>query len=232
MNGSIAFSNIIVPLWLTFKVATVAAIGAFLTGVALAFFMMRYKFRGREMLDAVFTLPLVMPPTVLGYYLIVLIGRKGLLGRWLYETFGISLIFTWQGAAVAAMVVSLPLVYKSARSAFESVDHQLEQAARTLGSNEIGVFLGVTFPLAWRGVLSGTMLGYARAMGEFGATLMVAGNLPGKTQTLSLAVYDAVQAGNGALAGLLVLITSFTCVVLLVSSGKVLKTNYLREIER
>jgi len=232
MNGEILFSNIIVPLWLTIKVASAAAAGAFLLGVALAFLIMRFSFRGREMLDAIFTLPLVMPPTVLGYYLIVLVGRKGLLGKWLYETFGISLIFTWQGAAVAAMIVSLPLVYKSARSAFESVDHQLEQAARTLGSNEIGVFLGVTFPLAWRGVLSGTMLGFARAMGEFGATLMVAGNLPGKTQTLSLAVYDAVQAGNSALAGVLVLITSLTCVLLLVCSGMVLKTGYLREVER
>lgn len=232
MNGMMTYDNIIVPLWLTLKVAAVAASGAFLTGVFLAYLIMRFKFRGREMLDAIFTLPLVMPPTVLGYYLIVVVGRKGLLGQWLYETFGISLIFTWQGAAVAAMIVSLPLVYKSARSAFESVDHQLEQAARTLGSNEIGVFLGVTFPLAWRGVLSGTMLGFARAMGEFGATLMVAGNLPGKTQTLSLAVYDAVQAGNSSLAAVLVIITSLTCVLLLVCSGKVLKTNYLREVER
>jgi molybdate transport system permease protein len=232
MSGTMVYSSIIIPLWLTLKVATVAAVSAFLIGVVLAFLIMRYKFRGRELLDAIFTLPLVMPPTVLGYYLIVLVGRKGLIGQWLYETFGISLIFTWQGAAVAAMIVSLPLVYKSSRSAFESVDHHLEKAARTLGSNEIGVFLGVTFPLAWRGVLSGTMLAFARAMGEFGATLMVAGNLPGKTQTLSLAVYDAVQAGNDALAATLVLITSLACVLLLVSSGKVLKTDYLNEVER
>lgn len=225
-------SNLTVPLLLTLKVAGVAVTGAFVAGVLLAFLILRYRFRGRELLDAVFTLPLVLPPTVLGYYLIVLVGRRGLIGRWLYETFGISLIFTWQGAAMAAMIVSLPLVYKSARAAFESVDHHLEQAARTLGSNEIGVFLGVTFPLAWRGVLSGTMLGFARAMGEFGATLMVAGNLPGKTQTLSLAVYEAVQAGNGALAGVLVLVTSLTCVLLLVCSGKVLKTGYMRQVER
>ena len=146
------------------------------------------------------TLPLVLPPTVLGYYLIVLIGRQGWLGRWLQETWGISLIFTWQGAVLAAAVVSLPLVFKSARAAFEEVDPDLENAARTLGLSETAVFFRVSLPLAWRGILAGAMLAFARAMGEFGATLMVAGNLPGKTQTLSLAVYDAVQAGNDAVA--------------------------------
>jgi molybdate transport system permease protein len=220
------------PLLLTLKVAGVATLSAFLAGIALAFVLARAKFRGKEWLDAFLTLPLVLPPTVLGYYLIVLVGRNGWIGRRLYEAFGITLMFTWQGAAMAAMIVSLPLVLKSARTAFESVDHNLEKAARTLGLSETTVFFRVSFPLAWRGILAGTMLAFARATGEFGATLMIAGNLPGKTQTLSLAVYDAVQAGNDSLAVTLVIITSVVCMLVLVSSGKILRTNYLRELDR
>jgi molybdate transport system permease protein len=156
----------------------------------------------------------------------VLIGRNGALGGWLEDRLGISLIFTWQGAVVAAAVVSFPLILKAARAAFEGVDRNLENAARTLGQREWAVLLRVTLPLAWRGILAGTLLALARAMGEFGATLMVAGNIPGRTQTLSLAVYDAVQAGNDALAGTLVLITSVTCVALLVGSGRLLRVRH------
>jgi molybdate transport system permease protein len=219
------------PLGLTLKVASVATFSALLVGVALAFLLARFRFRGREWLDAVLTLPLVMPPTVLGYYLIVVVGRNGWIGRWLNETFGISLMFTWQGAVVASAVVSLPLVFKASRAAFEGIDHNLEKAARTLGLSEVEIFLRVSLPLGWRGILAGAMLAFARAMGEFGATLMVAGNLPGKTQTLSLAVYDAVQAGNDHLAATLVLITSCVCLIILVGSGKSFKTNYLKEMK-
>ena len=215
------------PLWLTLKVAGVATSMTFVVGVALAFLVARSRFWGREVLDSLCTLPLVLPPTVLGYYLIVFIGNRGWLGHWLKATFGISLIFTWQGAAVAAAVVSLPLIYKTARAAFEGVDPNLENAARTLGSSEVGVFFRVSLPLAWRGVLAGTMLAFARAMGEFGATLMVAGNLPGKTQTLSIAVYDAMQAGNDAAATTLVIIISVVCLTILLVSGKALKIRYL-----
>lgn len=220
------------PLWLTLKVAGIATVLSSLTGIALAVVLAKGKFPGKEWLDAIFTLPLVMPPTVLGYYLIVLVGKNGWIGRWLYEAFGITLMFTWQGAALAATVVSLPLTFKSARTAFEGVDQNLEKAARTLGLSEAGVFFRVSFPLAWRGILAGTMLAFARAMGEFGATLMVAGNLPGKTQTLSLAVYNAVQTGNDSLAATLVVITSAVCIVVLVSSGKILKTSYLKKVDR
>jgi molybdate transport system permease protein len=212
---------------LTLKVAGVATLASFLVGVMLAFLVARSKFWGREGVDSLATLPLVMPPTVLGYYLIVLIGRQGWLGRWLQETWGISLIFTWQGAAVAAAVVSLPLIYKSARAAFEGVDPDLENAARTLGASEAAVFLRVSLPLAWRGILAGAMMAFARAMGEFGATLMVAGNLPGKTQTLSLAVYDAFQAGNDQTATILVLIISTVCLTILLVSGRALKAGYM-----
>ncbi len=218
------------PLMLTLKVAGLATLASCSVGVALAFVLARWRFWGKEWLDAALTLPLVLPPTVLGYYLIVIMGRNGWIGRWLYEQFGLTLMFTWQGAVVAASIVSLPLVFKAARSAFEGVDHDLEKAARTLGLSEAGVFFRVSLPLAWRGILSGAMLAFARAMGEFGATLMVAGNLPGKTQTLSLAVYDAVQAGDDRLATILVGLTSAVCILVLVSSGRILKTQYLKEV--
>jgi molybdate transport system permease protein len=220
------------PLMLTLKVCSVATLFAFFVGIGAAFFMARARFRGKELLDAALALPLVLPPTVLGYYLIVILGRNGLVGAWLRRTFGISLMFTWQGAALAAAIVSMPLVYKAARTAFAGVDRNLEKAARTLGLSEVAVFLRVSFPLAWRGVLAGTLLAFARAVGEFGATLMVAGNLPEKTQTLSLAIYDAVQSGNDRQAGLLVVVTSVFCVGILVFSGKILNTPYLRETDR
>jgi len=220
------------PLLLTLKVASLATLFSFLVGVAVAALLSRGRFPGRDWLDAFLTLPLVLPPTVLGYYLIVLLGRNGWLGWWLDETLGISLMFTWQGAVVAAAVVSLPLTFKGARAALEGVDPTLEKAARTLGASEWGVFWRVSFPLAWRGILAGAMLAFARAMGEFGATLMIAGNIPGKTQTLSLAVYDAVQAGHDSLAATLVIITSLVCILVLVSCGKILKTSYLKEVDR
>jgi len=214
------------PLWLTLRVAGVATLVTLVLGVMLAFFVARSRFWGKEGLDSLCTLPLVMPPTVLGYYLIVCIGNQSWLGQWLKATLGISLIFTWQGAAVAAAVVSLPLIYKTARAAFEGVDPNLEKAARTLGASEMGVFFRVSLPLAWRGILSGAMLAFARAMGEFGATLMVAGNLPGKTQTVSMAVYDAMQAGNDATATTLVIVISIFCLTILLVSGKALKIRY------
>jgi molybdate transport system permease protein len=216
-------SQALVPLALTLKVAIIATLLALLSGGLGGFLLARYRFPGRELVDALGTLPLVMPPTVLGYYLIVLIGRRGWLGGWLSDTFGINLMFTWQGAVLASAIVAFPLVFKSARAAFEGVDAQLENAARTLGVSELGVFLRITLPLAWRGILAGTMLAFARAMGEFGATLMVAGNIPGKTQTLSLAVYDAVQAGHDDLANFLVLLTSVVVVAILMGSGRLLK---------
>lgn len=211
------------PLRLTLQVAGLATLAALALGTALAWALARFRFPGRDLLDAVCTLPLVLPPTVLGYYLLVLVGRRGVLGAWLQETFGVTLIFTWQGAVLAAAVVSFPLVFKSARAALESVDRDLEDAARTLGVSEWGVFFRVSLPLAMRGILAGTMLAFARAMGEFGATLMIAGNLPGKTQTLSLAVYSAVQAGNDDQANFMVLVISLVCVVILAATSKLVK---------
>ncbi|MSQ59417.1 MAG: molybdate ABC transporter permease subunit [Betaproteobacteria bacterium] len=219
-------SQALTPLLLTLKVAGFATVAALVVGVAFGYVLARHRFRWREFLDAIFTLPMVMPPTVLGYYLIVLVGRNGWLGHWLWEHFGITLMFTWQGAVFAAAIVAFPLVFKGARAAFEAVDPQTENAARTLGVSSSGVFFRVTLPLAWRGVLAGAMLAFARAMGEFGATLMVAGNIPGRTQTLSLAVYDAVQAGQDDLANFLVLLTSVVCVAILVGAGRLLNPRY------
>lgn len=207
-------------LGLSLKVALWATGIDLVLGMGVAYLLARARFPGRELLDALLTLPMVMPPTVLGYYLLVVIGRNGPLGRWLHDSFGINLIFTWQAAAIAAAIVAFPLVLKGARAAFETVDVQLEQAARVLGVSEIGVFLRVTLPLAWRGILAGTLLAFARSMGEFGATLMVAGSIPGRTQTLSIAVYEAVQAGQDDTANLLVLITSATCVLVLVLASR------------
>ncbi|MBB3223992.1 molybdate transport system permease protein [Massilia umbonata] len=209
-----------IPLGLSLKVALFATLIDLVFGVAIGWVLARRRFPGRELLDALLTLPMVMPPTVLGYYLLVVIGRNGPLGGWLHDAFGINLIFTWQAAVIAAAVVAFPLVVKGARAAFETVDPQLEQAARVLGVSGPGVFLRVTLPLAWRGVLAGTLLAFARSMGEFGATLMVAGSIPGKTQTLSIAVYEAVQAGQDDTANLLVLVTSVACVAVLVVASR------------
>ncbi|MGH8761576.1 MAG: molybdate ABC transporter permease subunit [Burkholderiales bacterium] len=212
--------NAWVALSLTLKVAGWATALNLVFGVAIGFLLARKRFPGRDLLDALLTLPLVMPPTVLGYYLLVLLGRRGPIGGWLQETFGINLIFTWQGAVIAATIVAFPLVFKSARAAFEAVDPQFEQAARVLRIREVAVFFRVTLPLAWRGILAGVLLAFARATGEFGATLMVAGSIPGKTQTLSIAVYEAVQAGQDDVANFLVLVTSVACITVLLAAGR------------
>ena len=207
-------------LWLSLQVATWATLACLVLGTGVGFALARWRFPGRDLIDTLLTLPMVMPPTVLGYYLLVLLGRKGWLGGWLHDSFGIHLIFTLTGAVIAATVVAFPLVFKPARAAFEAVDPQLQDAARVLGISEAGVFWRVTLPLAWRGILAGVLLGFARALGEFGATLMVAGSIPGRTQTLSIAVYEAVQAGQDDVANLLVLITSVVCVAVLLAVGK------------
>ncbi|MDB5787757.1 molybdate ABC transporter permease subunit [Caballeronia mineralivorans] len=210
-----------IPLLLSLKVAGWATAIDVVLGVAVAFGLSRWRSSARELVDSLLTLPLVMPPTVLGYYLLVLLGRRGAIGAWL-DKFDIQLVFTWQGAVIASAVVAFPLVLKSARTAFETVDPQFERAARTLGISEAAVFFRVTLPLAARGILAGALLAFARALGEFGATLMIAGNLPGRTQTLSVAVYAAVQAGDDSTANILVIVTSVTCVVILLAAGQLL----------
>lgn len=216
-------SGALEPLLLTLKVALLATLAASVLGVAFGKLLGRRRSLTRDMAESLLTLPLALPPTVLGYYLLVLLGRNGALGAWLLAHFGITLIFTWQGAVIAAAVVAFPLILRAARVAFAEVDPQLENAARTLGCSETEVFFRITLPLAWRGVLAGALLAFARALGEFGATLMVAGSLPGRTQTLSLAIYDAVSAGEDARANALVLVSLVAAIAILLAATQLLR---------
>src|SRR6202048_1143150 len=203
------------PLWLSLRVAAISTALALVVGLWLAWILANRTFRGKEVLDAAITLPLVLPPTVLGYYLLVLLGRASPIGK-LYEwTFGGPLVFSWQAAVVAALFHSTPLLVKSARAAFESVDRSYERAARNLGASEWSLFWRVTLPLARRSILAAAALAFARSLGDFGVTLMVAGNIPGRTQTLAVAIYDAVESGNGSVARTLVLVVSAVALVIL-----------------
>jgi molybdate transport system permease protein len=194
------------PLALSLRVAVAATLLALVAGVPLAWLLARHRFPGRDLLGVAVVLPMVLPPTVLGYYLLLLIGRQGPVGR-AAEWAGLGrLVFTPTAAVIAAFVAALPFLVRAAQAGFEQVDRVYEEAARTLGRGEAGVFFTVTVPLAWRGIVAGIVLAFARAVGEFGATLMVAGNIPGRTQTGSIAIYDAVQAGRLEQANVLALI--------------------------
>ncbi|MFW7343077.1 molybdate ABC transporter permease subunit [Pollutimonas sp. H1-120] len=212
-------SDVSVPLLLSLKVAGWATFFSTMLGVSIAYGLSRWRSAWCDALDAVLTLPLVLPPTVIGYYLLVLLGRRGWLGSFLAD-WGIVLVFTWQGAVIAATVVAFPMVLKAARAAFQGVDPALENGAQVLGVSASGTFFRVTLPLALPGILAGVFLAFARALGEFGATLMIAGSIPGKTQTLSIAIYEAVQAGNDGVANILVIVTSFTCIAVLWIAGR------------
>ncbi len=201
------------PIILSLRVATLSTILAGVLGVGLAWVLTRTRFPGRTLLESIVVLPLVLPPTVVGFYLLVLLGRTGPLGAWL-EAAGLEIVFTWRAAVIAATVASLPLVVKAVQAAFETVDPKIEAAARTLRP-AASVFLTVTLPLAWRGILAGLILAFARGMGEFGITLMLAGSIPGRTQTLPLAIYDAVQANDLAQANALALTTIGIVTILL-----------------
>jgi len=213
------------PLWLSLRVAALATLLTLLGGIPLAWLLARRRFPGRDLLEALVVFPLVLPPTVLGYYLLVLIGRGGPVGR-LLEGLGLELAFTWRAAVLAAAVGSVALLVKSAQAGFEAVDPRLEQAARTLGRSEWSIVWTVTLPLAWRAVLAGAVLAFCRAMGEFGITLMVAGNIPGRTQTLPLAIYDRVQAGRMEEAHGLALIAVGAVALLVVGLRRLARVRY------
>jgi len=210
------------PLVFSLKVAFLATVLALAAGVGLGWLFARRPFPGSTVLEAIFMLPLVLPPTVIGYAILATAGRRSPLGAWLDEHLDYTLIFSWHGAVAASAVVALPLVLKSASAAFSRIDPSLEAAASTLNQSRWSVFLRVTLPLAWPGILAGTLLAFARAMGEFGASLMVAGSIPDRTQTLSMAIYDAVQAGENDLALVLVIVTSVLSVVILAVSNRYL----------
>lgn len=196
------------PFWLSLRVAAISTLLSTGVGLWLAYLLANREFRGKDAVDAAVTLPLVLPPTVLGYYLLVVIGRGSWFGRVWEAVFGAPLVFTWQAAVVAAILHSAPLLIKSARAALESVDHDYERAARTLGASEWRLFWRVTLPLASRSILAAVALAFARAMGDFGVTIMVAGNIPGKTQTVAVAIYHAVESDNGQVARTLVVAVS------------------------
>jgi molybdate transport system permease protein len=193
-------------LKLSLLVVTVATLIISTVGLALGLLLAKGRFHGQEVLAAIFTLPLVLPPTVTGYYLIVLFGRHGLMGEPIYKLTNWTVAFTWQAAVIAAVVLALPLMVVSARAAIESVNPQYEIASYTLGKSRLATFFLITLPLARRGILAGIVLSFTRALGEFGATFMLAGNIAGKTQTMPLAIYEAVISGDNRRAQLLALI--------------------------
>lgn len=202
------------PVLLSIRVALIAVTVVLITGLPLSRLLSRLEFPGKDVLESLITLPMVLPPSVIGYGLLMIIGKNGLLGHTL-ANLGLSFIFTWWAAVLASTVVAFPLMYQSAKGAFLSVDVNYEKAARTLGASEIKIFFTITLPLAWPGILAGVVLSFARAMGEFGATLMVAGNIPGQTQTIPLAIYFAVESGDDGTARTLVaIITVFSFLVI------------------
>jgi molybdate transport system permease protein len=208
------------PFFLSLRVAAFATVFVLVIGVGLGWLLAKRSFPGRELLDAAVTLPLVLPPTVLGYYLLIALGRASPIGRAIESLTGHPLVFSWQGAVVAAMVGALPLVVKSSRAAISAVDTSLEDAARTLGKSEWLVFWRVTLPIASRGVAAAGMLAFARALGDFGATLMFAGNIPGRTQTAAIAIYEATQTGREGYALTMVLILSSLAIAISYGTNK------------
>jgi molybdate transport system permease protein len=208
------------PVVLSLQVATLATAIDVVVGIAIGWLLARSRWPGRDLLGALFSLPLILPPTVLGYYLLVALGRQSPIGVWL-DAVGLPLVFTWRGAVVASSIAAIPLIVQSARAALESVDSELENVARTLGRSEWDILATITLPLAWRGLFAGTMLCFARALGDFGATLMVAGNIPGRTQTLPLAIYDAVQSNNLGAANTMVIAITISALVLLIVAQRV-----------
>ncbi len=208
------------PLWLSLRVAAVATLVSLALGLWIAYLLANRRFRGKELLDALVTLPLVLPPTVLGYYLLVVLGRSSPLGH-IYEwAFGGPLVFTWQAAVVASTLHAIPLLVKSARAAFETVDRSYEKAARNLGASDWRVFWRVTLPLSRRAVIAAAVLAFARALGDFGATLMIAGDIPGRTQTAAIAIYDAVEGGDTMVARVLVLVLSLMAIAIVYAANR------------
>jgi molybdate transport system permease protein len=207
------------PLWLSLEVATAATLISVALGLAVAWLLANRNFRGKNLIDAIATLPLALPPTVLGYYLLVVIGRSSWIGRAWEAITGSPLVFTWRAAVIASTLHAIPLLIKSSRAALESVDLACERAARSLGASEWRLFWRVSLPLASRPIAAATVLAFARSLGDFGATLMIAGDIPGRTQTAAIAIFDAVESGNTLTARVLVIVISIlTAAVVLLAN--------------
>ena len=209
-------SALLIPIWISMKTALLATVITFFLGIFAAIFVIRQK-RWQVFLDGIFTLPMVLPPTVIGFYLLLFLGKNSIVGQW-FGFFDYNFIFSWEATVVAAVVVSFPLMYRTARGTFELLDQNIIYAARILGASEWRIFWRVIIPNSFYGIMAGIVLSFTRALGEFGATIMVAGNIPGKTQTVSTAIYTAVQAGDYTLAYqwvMIVVVISFTVILLL-----------------
>jgi len=213
------------PVWISLKTAAISTIITFFFGCAAARCLSGYRGKAKGLLDGLFTLPLVLPPTVVGFGLLLLFGKHGPLGKLLLK-FGTTVIFSWWATVIAATVVAFPLMYRTARGAFEQIEPSIENAARTLGASEWNIFWRITVPLAWPGIMAGIILSFARTLGEFGATLMIAGNIPGKTQTIPLAIYFAVAAGDNARA------LAWVAVILIISMFSIFALNYWQHYEQ
>lgn len=213
------------PLWVSIKTSLAATIIVFFIGITAAWFMSRYKGKGKSILDGVLTLPLVLPPTVMGFILLILIGKNGPFGK-ILDQIGINIIFTWYATVLAATIVAFPMMYKTSIGAFGQIDVNMLNAARTLGSSEWKIFWKVAIPLAWPGIAAGTMLAFARALGEFGATLMIAGSIPGKTQTIPIAIYFAVEGGENQKAVMWVLLIFIISLTVMVVTDKWTEKQY------
>lgn len=213
------------PLLLSLKVAGMATVIALLLGTPIAWLLARGRFPGRAVLESIVVIPLILPPTVTGYYLLLLVGRQGLLGHILEENLNVGIMFTWKAAVLASTIAALPLFIKATQGAFEGIDRRIEDAGRTLKPALI-VLCTITLPLAWRGILAGSILAFARAMGEFGITLMIAGSIPGRTQTLALAIYDAVHANQPQEANAMSILATAAVLLILVLVGRMTKVRY------
>jgi molybdate transport system permease protein len=207
------------PLLISFKVAVTATIITVCIGIPLAWFVVKMK-RGKGLIDGIVTMPMVLPPTIVGFFLLLLIGKNGLIGKVLLQ-FDIVLTFTWIAAMIASVIVSFPLMYRTARGAFESIDPNLIYAGQTLGMSNFSIFTKVVLPNTISGMTAGIVLTFARALGEFGATIMVAGNIPGRTQTMSVAIYSAVQGGHREKA------YAWVTVIMIISFGTMMAMNWL-----
>ncbi|MBS4955715.1 MAG: molybdate ABC transporter permease subunit [Clostridium sp.] len=205
------------PLWISLKTAFLATIITSIIGIFISYKMANYKGRGRGIIDGIFTLPLILPPTVIGFFLLLLCGKNGFVGK-IFMSFNKNIIFSWSATVIAAVVVAFPMMYRTCRSAFEQIDKNMILAARTLGLSETKIFFKIAIPLAWPGIIGGLVLSFARALGEFGATLMIAGNIPGRTQTMPVAIFFAVESGdmNKAMLWVLIIVAiSFIMIFLL-----------------
>ncbi len=210
--------GILSPVILSLRVATISTIITMIVGIVFAYIFVRYNFHFKDLLESVLILPMVLPPSVIGYILLVIFGKRGFIGVYLNKIFGISIIFTWIACVIASVVVSIPLMYQSVKSSFLAIDENYINAARTLGASEKKIFFKVILPLAMPGIVSGTVLSFARALGEFGATMMIAGNIPGKTQTIPTAIYYAIASDDMNKANVLtfiVIIFSFSVIFIL-----------------